>query len=259
MPSAKNKTVTSMDRRALLKQLGILGVSMVVTRCVSGQAGGEAINGNTESGACAVTAPDEVGPFPADGSNASGDSDPAVLDNVYPDSPLIRQDITESIMGIPLTLVISLQDITHSCEPLEGYYVYIWHCNPDGEYSAYTGSGNGTHDRTETYLRGIGQSNAEGKLGFVTVYPGWYAGRAVHIHAQVYKALDDLTPILTTQFAFPSAVNNEAQQTAGYKGNTGMLENSEDQVFSDGITTQMLTVSGSINGYVASITLRIEA
>lgn len=262
MSDKKNWFGSSMDRRTLFKQLGLLGASVVVSRCAAVNGGGSELNGSTESGACVVTATDEVGPFPADGSNTAGDGNTEPLDFVYPDSVITRSNIAESISGVPLGVAIKLLDVNKTCEPIAGYYVYIWHCTPQGEYSAYSGQpGSGSHLRTETYLRGIQLTDENGYVRFITKYPGWYAGRAVHIHAEVYKSLDDTTPVLTTQFAFPSSVNDTVQMTSGYKGGAakGMLQNSEDHVFADGPETQMLTIYGSINGYNATITLRIAA
>ena len=38
---------------------------------------------------------------------------------------------------------------------------------------------------SQTFLRGIQTTNANGEVVFTTIYPGWYQGRATHIHVEV--------------------------------------------------------------------------
>lgn len=38
----------------------------------------------------------------------------------------------------------------------------------------------------ETFLRGVQVTDAKGRVGFETVFPGWYAGRDTHIHVEVH-------------------------------------------------------------------------
>ena len=94
-----------------------------------------------------------------------------------------------------------------TCEPIENAIVDIWHCDAVGTYSGFEsasqggppGGGGGPSD-DETYLRGAQATNGDGVPQFTTVYPGWYQGRTVHIHAKVH--LDKQT-LLTTQLYFP--------------------------------------------------------
>ncbi|HEU4842229.1 MAG TPA: hypothetical protein VFT09_12325, partial [Ilumatobacteraceae bacterium] len=123
-----------------------------------------------------------------------------------------RRDITEGHAGLPLR--VGVQVVDESCTPIPGATVEIWHCDIDGDYSAYADGytdddgGPGT-----TFLRGSQVANADGIVEFLTVYPGWYAGRAVHIHAKVH--IDDAT-VLTTQFLFADALNTEVMATEPY-------------------------------------------
>jgi len=274
MCKEKSHFVSALDRRQLLKVLSTMGVSMAVLRCggamqnadfSSGSSGSGTTDGSS-SGSCVEMVSETNGPFPADGSNSAGDGNSTLLDDVYANSPIIRSNIvsnydgTQTVSGVPLTLTMTLQNTNNSCEILSGYYIYIWHCTPAGQYSAYTGSGNGTHTRTETYLRGIQQTNASGQVTFTTVYPGWYSGRTVHIHVEVYKTLADSTTVKTTQLAFPMSTNYTVQSASGYNGTSGMMTNSSDGIFSDGTSTEMVTISGdNTNGYQASIAIRVAA
>ena len=120
-----------------------------------------------------------------------------------------RRDITEGHAGLPLR--VGVQVVDGSCVPIPGATVEIWHCDIDGDYSAYA-DGYTDDDGAEgtTFLRGSQVANADGIVEFHTVYPGWYAGRAVHIHAKVH--IDDET-VLTTQFLFDDALNSEVMAT----------------------------------------------
>jgi len=132
--------------------------------------------GGVASGAaCAVTPTETVGPYPS------------LID-------LFRSDIRENKSGTQLDLAITVVNTATSCAPLAGVNVEIWQCDATGNYSQY-GS-----ERTQTYLRGIQTTDANGQVRFTTVYPGWYQGRATHIHVEVTRNGQSLK---VTQIAFP--------------------------------------------------------
>ena len=81
---------------------------------------------------------------------------------------------------------------------MEGANVEIWQCDAAGNYSQY-GS-----QTAQTYLRGIQTTNANGEVTFTTIYPGWYQGRATHIHVEVTR---NGASAKVTQIAFPESVN----------------------------------------------------
>ena len=199
------------------------------------------------SGTCTLTATETDGPYPLY----------AILTN----SILAREDITEGKTGVPLTLTITLQDLGNSCTPISGAGIYIWHCDKDGIYSGYATSTN-AGSTTTTFLRGVQVSDGNGQVTFTTIYPGWYAGRITHIHAQVYlnDSLVSGTAIATTQLAFPidatTAVYDSSLYTKGQ--NTSVTSFSADNVFSDGTSTEMLSLTGdTTSGYAATMTVSI--
>ena len=55
----------------------------------------------------------------------------------------------------------------------------VWHCDAEGAYSGVQGA------ESETFCRGVQLTDAKGVAEFRTVFPGWYTGRAVHIHVKV--------------------------------------------------------------------------
>jgi len=199
------------------------------------------------AGSCTLTATETDGPYPLY----------AILTN----SILTRSDITEGKTGVPLTLTLTLQDLSSGCTPISGAGIYIWHCDKDGIYSGYANSTNAGSTST-TFLRGVQVSDANGQVTFTTIYPGWYAGRITHIHVQVYlnDSLVSGTAVATTQLAFPVATTALVYASALYtKGqNTSVTSFAADNVFSDGTATEMLTISGDTSsGYAAAMTISI--
>ncbi len=102
-------------------------------------------------------------------------------------SDLAREDISESWSGLPVRLALKVVD--GSCNPLAGATVKIWHTNLEGSYSGQTPN-NGMCLKQQTYsssdfFRGVQTTSASGEVFFDTCFPGWYRGRAVHIHFQV--------------------------------------------------------------------------
>jgi protocatechuate 3,4-dioxygenase beta subunit len=259
-----------LDRRRALRLLGGAAGAFVIAGCGSGGTGdsGELGSGSggsdtgtsTGSGSCSEIPEETGGPFPADGTQSSGV-------NVLTDTRVIRSNITSDFdgsdvqAGVPLTLTITVEDVGGSCALLEGAAVYIWHCNADGEYSAYSGNGNGNHT-ANTFLRGVQVTNSAGQVTFTTIYPGRYAGRATHIHVEVYTDSTFKTLLKTSQFAFDEDVNDTVYATSSYTDSRSTSEttNDGDNVFSDGYDEQMLTLSGNTSsGYTAAITMGVAA
>ena len=90
------------------------------------------------------------------------------------------------------------------------------------------------------------------------LYPGWYSGRATHIHVQVFVGG---TLVKTTQVAFPEDVTREvyAQGVYAAKGQNS-ITNAGDKVFADGASTEMASLSGSPSaGYTAALTIVVSA
>ena len=217
----------------------------------------------TSSGACAVTAEETQGPYPADGSNTIA----GTVSNVLALTGIVRSDIRSSFGtlsgtadGVQTTLTLTLVNASSSCADLAGYAIYVWHCDRDGEYSLY-----GVTD--QNYLRGVQETDASGTVTFTTIFPACYSGRMPHIHIEVYRSETTATSytnkLKTTQLAFPVDVCETIYSTAtGYSAsvtNLAQISFATDLVFSDGTTTEMSTVSGSVaDGYTASLQVGIS-
>lgn len=98
----------------------------------------------------------------------------------------IRSDEKTGIVkeGLPLYLVFRVSNMTGGvCAPLPNAQVDIWHCDADGIYSGVQDRYGDTRD--QLWLRGFQTTDAGGHAEFLTVVPGWYPGRAVHIHFKI--------------------------------------------------------------------------
>jgi protocatechuate 3,4-dioxygenase beta subunit len=169
------------------------------------------------------------------------------------DTPLRRSDLrwdsqpseqTEPVPGIPLNLTLRLVTTTDEwCRPIRGARVDVWHCDADGVYSGVQDRGTGGRD----FLRGYQVSDDFGEVRFVTVYPGWYPGRAVHIHAKVrlFDAYGDVTTETSTQLFFDDAVSDVVFGMAPYavRGSRD-TRNAEDPILRER-TAPVVSITGS--------------
>jgi len=161
---------------------------------------------------------------------------------------LIRSDIREGKSGTPLTLTLTIVNTNSGCAPLSGVNVEIWQCDATGNYSQY-----GTQT-AQTYLRGIQTTDSNGQVTFTTIYPGWYQGRATHIHVEVVR---NGASAKVTQIAFPESVNNAIYGTGVYAARgTNPTKNTADGIFADSINSELASVSGDA-GTSLSATFRI--
>ncbi len=240
------ETATSGSASAVALAVGSNAIELVVgaedgsstTYTITALRASAASGGN-----CALIPSETAGPYPL----------LAILSN----SAVVRQDVREDREGVPVTVLLSFENINDSCAPVSGAAVYLWHCDKDGSYSGYSSGNNGDHSG-ETFLRGIQLTDAAGQVGFTTIYPGWYAGRITHMHFQVY--LNDnlqVSATVTSQIAFPQSVTSAVYNSPLYAArgqNTSVASFAEDNVFSDGTELQMATVEGSVDdGYTVSL------
>jgi protocatechuate 3,4-dioxygenase beta subunit len=126
----------------------------------------------------------------------------------YVDPELVRADITEGKVGVPLTL--RLQVVDQVCNPLPGVRVDIWHCDVNGAYSGYPRQPGGLDTTGEIFLRGTQMADAQGIATFHTIFPGWYPGRTPHIH---FKAFPSERRVVTGQLFFPDDLSREIYAT----------------------------------------------
>jgi protocatechuate 3,4-dioxygenase beta subunit len=241
----RKKIAGDLSRREALEALGVVGVALTVGcggdsvtgASATGEASSAATTGTTAgSSTCAVTPEETAGPYPSN-------------------SVLNRRDITEGKSGLPLALTITVVNAGNNCNPVANAAVEIWHCDAQGNYSEY--SQPGFDGRGQTFLRGVQTTDSSGQVTFTTIYPGWYSGRATHIHLEV---LVNGRSVKTSQIAFPEDVTAAVYGTGVYaaKGQNP-TRNAGDNVFSDGVTSQTATLSGNTtSGYSGTFTVGVS-
>jgi protocatechuate 3,4-dioxygenase beta subunit len=163
----------------------------------------------------------------------------------------VRRNITEGLPGTPLALRLTVQDAT-TCKPIKGAAVDIWHADAAGAYSGE--QMNGTVGRT--FMRGIQRTDAHGLARFDTVYPGWYTGRAVHIHVKVHVGGN---VIHTGQLFFDDALSDAAFRRTPYNARGARdVRNAADSIYRDGGRRSILAVRTAARGYVGSISMGVR-
>jgi protocatechuate 3,4-dioxygenase beta subunit len=163
----------------------------------------------------------------------------------------LRKDITEGKAGVPLLLALTFLDAS-SCKAIRNATVDIWHCDALGVYSAAIANNPGTN-----FLRGVQRTNAKGVATFKTIYPGWYQGRAVHIHVKVHVGG---SVVHTGQLFFPAVVTNAVFRRKPYSthGTTPDTLNASDSIFRNGGSKGMLKLEKSGTGYVGRIAMGVN-
>lgn len=211
------------------------------------------------SATCSRINEETAGPYPGDGSNGP---------NVLTSTGVVRSDIRSSFagmsgtaQGVPLTIALTIVSAS-TCAPLAGRAIYLWHCDREGRYSLYTqGATN------QNYLRGIQETDANGRLTFQSIYPGCYAGRWPHIHFEVYPSLatssSERNKVATSQIALPKAANDLVYAASGYEAsirNAAQVTLASDNVFSDGSALELATTIGDVaSGFTATLTVAVAA
>jgi protocatechuate 3,4-dioxygenase beta subunit len=185
---------------------------------------------------------------------------PALTEGPYfVDEKLDRSDIRSDPsdgsvrQGIALSLTFNVSRVAgSSCSALAGAVVDVWHCDALGVYSDVAGS----TSSGQRFLRGFQRTDAAGQARFTTIYPGWYQGRAVHIHFKIRTGAYEFT----SQFFFDEIVTDRAYAQAPYSQKTGArTRNESDGIFRGGGDKLLLQVTPSGAGYAATFDIGVAA
>lgn len=218
-----------IQRRELLIGAGALGIAALpIAACakerVPAATSARLIAGTT----CPVTPEQTEGPF-------------------YFDPEMVRQDITEGKAGTPLRLRLQIVDAA-ACAPSERARVDLWHCDAAGIYSGYD------RERSvgQRWLRGTQFADAQGVATFRTLYPGWYDGRAPHIHVKAW--MPDGRE-LTSQLYFPGDLSDAVYREGAYAAHRGgHMRNGGDRIFrragGDVPITQIARAADGLDGAI---------
>jgi protocatechuate 3,4-dioxygenase beta subunit len=246
-----------------------IGAALAWTACTDdagqgaggGEAGGEPLAGADPGGGGSGGAPG------GGGDPGSGGAGGAPVECVlvpkqtegpfYLDDRLIRADVTEGLPGLPLVVEILVRRLS-DCSPIPGARVDIWSCDARGVYSGFPGQLGGLDTTGETFMRGTTFADERGVAIFQSIYPGWYPGRAVHIHFKVFP-----TPDLevTSQLYFPDDTTAEVMATPPYVDHgPASTTNAEDGIFASTPNNQRLVASltPTADGYRAALVVTVE-
>jgi protocatechuate 3,4-dioxygenase beta subunit len=165
----------------------------------------------------------------------------------------IRSDTSDGSVqqGIPLHLVIHVYKINDkgnnstpadnavSCMPFNRAQVDIWHANPQGLYSGISQIGT----EGKTYLRGYQTTDNNGTAKFDTIYPGWYQGRAIHIHVMVraFDGASNETFHWTSQMYLNNSINEKVHTQIPYsKHGLPPMTNEQDGIYTGPSTDKLV-------------------
>lgn len=173
----------------------------------------------------------------------------------------IRSDPTDGAVtpGVPLALTIRVHEIRGAaCTPLAGAMVDVWQCDARGVYSDVRDRAFDT--RGKKFLRGYQRTDAAGAAPFITIYPGWYPGRTVHIHFKIRTEPESRRGYeFTSQLYFDDALTDQVFSRPPYQQiGRRRTRNAEDGIFQDGGRELMLPVTPQVNGYAGAFDIGLE-
>ena len=252
------QTGAAMDRRQALRLAARFGVGLGALQLFGCGDSSDVTSVTPDSfGNCTRVPEETAGPFPSDGTNGP---------NVLNQTGVVRSDIRSSFAGltgtadgVPLTIALTIVSAS-TCAALANRGVYLWHCDKAGRYSLYSAG-----VTNQNYLRGVQQTDANGKVTFTSIFPACYAGRWPHIHFEVFGSLaaaaNVAAKVATSQIALPKATCDLVYATPGYEQsitNLSQVSLGTDTVFSDGSALQLATISGTVaTGLTAALTVAI--
>ena len=252
--AAKSDFHGATRRTFLVGSIGVAAAAALAVRCGGGDSesqAGSAPMGNTDD-----DADDDVG------NDDSIDDDAGASCTVYPeetegpyylDLDMIREDVTEGRPGAALAITLLVRRAS-DCTPIKDVAVDIWHCDADGVYSGFAGQPGGLDTTGLTFLRGTQITGADGRVRFVTIYPGWYPGRTTHIHFKVH-----LTGTLeaTSQLYFPEDTTAQVYATAPYDARGPKDTTNLGDGVTPGVVPPLLDVIPDGAGFAATLTVTV--
>ena len=248
-----------LDRRGAISMLGSMMAVGVLGSCGGGSEASSPTSSSSSSSASSSSSSS------LSSTNAQCVVTPALTEGPYfVDEMLNRSDIRTDPStgaarpGVPLELTLSLSQVGASgCAALAGALVDMWHCDALGVYSDVAAQ----QSVGQRFLRGYQVSDASGSVRFTTIYPGWYQGRAVHIHFKVRTNPAGSRGLeFTSQLFFDEALTDQVHAQAPYsqKGRRDTLVTA-DSIFRSGGTALLVPLSATGGGYAGTMYVGVAA
>jgi len=162
--------------------------------------------------------------------------------------------------GVPLRLAFRVSRLSGgACAPLVGATIHVWHCDAVGRYSDIGGWGGSTAG--QKFLRGYQKTDAAGAAAFTTIYPGWYEGRAVHVHFKIrVPGSSGQMREFTSQLYFDDALSDRVFASSLYPagGARRRMRNERDGLFRVGGRELMLDAREAEGGYAAIFDIGLD-
>jgi protocatechuate 3,4-dioxygenase beta subunit len=183
----------------------------------------------------------------------------------YVDEELNRSDIRSDPSdgtvqeGALLALTFNVSRVaSNACSPLEGAVVDVWHCNALGVYSDVSDQGFNTVGKM--FLRGYQVTDANGVAQFTTIYPGWYSGRAVHLHFKVRSAAGASSSYeFTSQLFFDDSLTDQVLARSPYASKGARdTRNANDGISQQGGSQLVLNLTQASQGYAATFDIALD-
>jgi protocatechuate 3,4-dioxygenase beta subunit len=250
VPNIKqNRAESILSRREMLRYLGMAAAGALEWGCGRSQAAIHAQAAELTAGkipACVVRPQQTEGPFFIDEKLNRSD---------------IRSDPTDGSVkqGVPLRLSFQVSRTDRgSCTPLGGAQVDVWQCDALGVYSDVRDrSGDSTGKK---FLRGYQVTRGDGTAEFITIYPGWYPGRTVHIHFKIRSDTGlNRSAEFTSQIYFDESVTDVVHKVAPYstKGRR-TTTNDTDLLFRRRGNQLMLALTKDREGYAGKFDIALQ-
>ncbi len=146
-----------------------------------------------------------------------------------------RSDVRDGRPGAALQLTLNVLLLKNDrCAPLPGAHVDLWQCDATGVYS------------DDTFLRGYQLTDASGAAQFTTIFPGWYPGRAVHIHFRIGGERYQFA----SQLYFDEALIDRVHAREPYASRTGRrVRNQNDGIYRNGGDQLLLPLTQNGSGF----------
>ncbi|HKW11386.1 MAG TPA: hypothetical protein VJO33_13470, partial [Gemmatimonadaceae bacterium] len=205
--SPTSRPTTGISRRTLIGRAASSVVSVVVSQSLLGCAASDPTAATTDTSSSDSTSPSCV-------LTAALTEGPYFVDEKLNRADIRTDPVTGAVSpGVLLQLTFNVSRFqNNACTPLTGAYIDVWHCDAGGVYSDVSGTGSG-----HKFLRGYQITDANGQVTFETIYPGWYQGRAVHIHFKLRLfAGSTKTYEFTSQFFFAESLTDAVHAQSPY-------------------------------------------